>query len=130
MSDTYQDGYTDSYGDNAEVGYVVPHASAGAVYGFEASGQATVMSGVLGRNQIPVQRLWARVQLSTLPTVYGYRNGAWEIVAEPVDYTQFDRVVGGRQDEVTLTDLNDMVSDGVITTEQKNQAIIDAGGTP
>lgn len=102
--------------------YYAPQVALRAVTGAVARGSAYSVTAGFGLN--PEPGLWKYVSLSTEMKLFGKRNGVWEVVPANADLSLYDKTVGGgRWDPMLLSELDDMLSDGVITQEQYDDAV-------
>jgi hypothetical protein len=117
----YLDSYTEEYPGSPlpETGYVSPQVSAGARYGGDAGGRPRVLDRVI----LPPGNVKWRAGLSASRPLTFYKVGGTWFATGTVPPANATRVVGGGyQTPVTLTELNEMLADGVITQDQYNEA--------
>lgn len=127
----YFDVYTAEYpvsGSLPETGYLAPTVVS-ALGGATVEDDAEVL-GNRWRDRSPGDELWRRKRLSRTPTTFAKRNGAWSAHVGFVPAVA-DRVIrGGYEEPVTLTELDELLAAGLISSDDRNAAIIAAGYTP
>ena len=124
MGGVYLATYTAKYPASAdalpETGYLAPAVRA-AVAGLAAARRAQVLSNYWADSNRG-DELWERVGSSYEPLSFVKRSGVW--TAHRGTPPTGDRVIlGGYAEPVTLTELNELLAAGLITSEDRDAAI-------
>ena len=119
----YLDEYTSYYPPSAapDEGYIVPSVIAGAVYGASAGDEPKVLDGFWEERS--VDPLWSRFNTSQKALTFYKVGSAWFSSTGSAPSNADTVVGGGYRSVVTLTQLDEMLSDGVINQTQYDGAV-------